>query len=158
MLHFSLFTFPFQPQKGNLFPLGSYIWLQEAVFYLGCPGGAQQSVSLAGLFQPVLLWKGVSSVLRHGVGLLPHNYRAEGEKNHSQVHTVHLITKSYTDGSFWGVVLDEVFQHELVHKKVHKNHQNIYWWYKSPYYIRIYYFHMPAKWWMFIWFLLPNMI
>lgn len=54
------------------------------------------------------------------------------KKNHSQVHTVHLITKSYTDGSFWGVVLDEVFQHELVHKKVHKNHQNIYWWYKSP--------------------------
>lgn len=66
--------------------------LQEAVFYLGRPRRAQQSVSLTGLLQPVLLWKSVSRVLRHGVGLLFKSQRAEGRKIK---HNFTLCTQSY---------------------------------------------------------------
>lgn len=66
--------------------------LQETVFYLGGPGGAQQSVPLAGLVQPVLFRKRVCCVLGHGVGLLLQSQRAEGTTNIAQAHIVLSVT------------------------------------------------------------------
>ena len=98
LLHSNIVMFPFWdlfkkknkpkkkiPEKSSFFLKVSYVWLQEAVFYLGRSWGAEQSVSLTGLLQPVLFWKGFSRVLRHGVSLLLQSQRAEGRKTeHSQ--------------------------------------------------------------------------
>lgn len=62
-------------------PRGSYTWLQEAVFYLGRPREAQQSVFLAGVLQSVVLRKSFIRVLGHRVGLLLQSQRAVVEED-----------------------------------------------------------------------------
>lgn len=79
-------------QKGALFPQTSHAGLQETVFYLRRPHGAQQCVPLARVLHPVFLWKSFGRVLRCGVSLLLHSQRAESRKKKSLIKILHKCT------------------------------------------------------------------
>jgi len=93
LLHSSFVTFTFSSRfkrKRGCFLRA--VWLQEAIFYLRCTRKTQQSVSLIGLLQPVLLRESVRRVSRRGVDLLLQSQRAEGG---TTKHNFTLCTQSH---------------------------------------------------------------